>query len=428
MKRLYKLLFTLLLLPLFSFAQSNYKPGYLVTLKGDTLRGFIDFQEWDSNPTAISFKSAFNDRNHQSFSVNDISYFNVNDLAAYKKYTCAISMDETNTAHLVSGRDTSYKIETVFLKILQKGNNVELYSYTDGLKTRFYISEAPGYIPTELVYRIYEDSGVAEHKEGNTAIENTFLKQLFALANKYNVLDDNLTDFLQKANYVQPDLLTIVSRINKVSKSEYEKKYAGRGKFNLIAGLALNITNTSSPAASAYSSDGGGPSASYLPAISFGFNFVPNPDAGRVVFRSELSLAAAKFNSLYQLKVEPYTGVKFTYNQLTTSLIPQIIYNVYNSADFKFYLGFGFLLSYANFSNVVFEGQNTDATVTAISQNNPFYFDKVDISFILKAGFQFNKKWEIVANYLPSASTTNAGYFDLTRSGEQIGVVYIIGK
>ena len=139
-------------------------------------------------------------------------------------------------------------------------------------------------------------------------------------------------------------------------------------------------------------------------------------------------MAAAKFNSRYQLKVEPYTGVKFTYNQLTTSLIPQIIYNVYNSADFKFYLGFGFLLSYANFSNVVFEGQNTDATVTAISQNNPFYFDKVDISFILKAGFQFNKKWEIVANYLPSASTTNAGYFDLTRSGEQIGVVYIIGK
>ena len=58
MKHFNKLLLSLFLLPFFSVAQSNYKPGYVVTSKGDTIHGFIDLQAWDSNPTAISFKPA----------------------------------------------------------------------------------------------------------------------------------------------------------------------------------------------------------------------------------------------------------------------------------------------------------------------------------------------------------------------------------
>jgi hypothetical protein len=36
----------LLFLPFLSLAQSNYKRGYVITPKGDTLRGYIDFKEW----------------------------------------------------------------------------------------------------------------------------------------------------------------------------------------------------------------------------------------------------------------------------------------------------------------------------------------------------------------------------------------------
>jgi hypothetical protein len=45
MKFFYKVLLAVILLPAFSYAQSNYKPGYVVNLKGDTLRGFIDCRE-----------------------------------------------------------------------------------------------------------------------------------------------------------------------------------------------------------------------------------------------------------------------------------------------------------------------------------------------------------------------------------------------
>jgi len=40
-----------------SLAQSNYKPGYVVDLRNDTLKGFIDYKEWENNPKTFTFKS-----------------------------------------------------------------------------------------------------------------------------------------------------------------------------------------------------------------------------------------------------------------------------------------------------------------------------------------------------------------------------------
>src|ERR1700744_3221214 len=139
MKQISKLLMTLLLLPIFSIAQSNYKPGSVVDLKGDTIRGFVDYRSWDANPTEVSFKSSLGDSKPQRFTLNDISFFKVEGDAAYKKFSCSISMDETNTAHLGSGKDTSSRTDVVFLKVLQTGSNLALYTYTDALKTRFYV-------------------------------------------------------------------------------------------------------------------------------------------------------------------------------------------------------------------------------------------------------------------------------------------------
>ena len=39
-------------------AQSDYQAGYVVDLKGDTLRGLIKYERWDRNPRKVSFKSA----------------------------------------------------------------------------------------------------------------------------------------------------------------------------------------------------------------------------------------------------------------------------------------------------------------------------------------------------------------------------------
>src|ERR1700761_784153 len=121
-----KLLKTVLIffLPIYAMAQSNYESGYVVTERGDTLRGFIDNRRWESNPDAVSFKKDINAADHQRFTIADIVSFHVGDFASYRKYTVSVSKDITDMSHIQGSRDTTFEMETVFLKILQKGKNV----------------------------------------------------------------------------------------------------------------------------------------------------------------------------------------------------------------------------------------------------------------------------------------------------------------
>src|ERR1700743_111735 len=115
-------------------------------------------------------------------------------------------MDATDKDHLSSSRDTSYREAAVFFKVLQKGSNLALYTYVDELKTRFYVGEAPDFAIKELVYRLYYNGGAdVSGQKGNTVTENTYMKQLFALANKYNVLNDNFQWDIEHAGYNSDD-------------------------------------------------------------------------------------------------------------------------------------------------------------------------------------------------------------------------------
>ena len=419
-------------MPFVLIGQSNYKPGYVVTLKGDTLHGFIDYRGWDANPTEISFKLAIDNRKTQKFTTSDITLFSIENIETYQKYICSISLDETNTTHLISIRDTSFKIDTVFLKILQRGKNLTLYVYTDDLKTRYYISEAADHVPTELIYRIFDDTGLVDRntgrKEGNTVIENTFLKQLFALANKYNVLDENLSRFFETAKYIQPDLLEIVSKINHISKSEFAKKYQERSKINFFGGVSLNISHTSSNAASTYTASGGGPYTSYLPAVSLGVNFMPKPNSGKVEFRAELLFAETRFNENYVLKISPAIPFNASYNQLSTSFMPQVIFNLYNAEKLKIYFGIGIAATYYSYGKTYFGSQNPNLSDDGLGKDEPWVFNYWDNSFLIKAGAKFNKNWGIFFNYLTSTVSAQGGYFQFDNTNKQIGLVYFFGK
>ncbi len=423
MKHFNALLAIVLLLPLVSLAQSNYKPGYVVTSKGDTVRGFIDYQDWGSNPTSISFKAAIANRDKRTFKISDMRLFNITGLAVYQKHVCSISMDARSASNTVSARDTTFRIDTVLLRVLQIGKNVALYTYTDGLKTRFYIGETPDFIPVELIYRIYESTNA----DGNNGVvtENSFQKQLFALAGKYNALDDQLTSLLQRSEYDSGDLLLIVSHINNISKSEFDKKYAHHSKITWYSGLALNISSTTANSYAPYTMGGGPGHTSYLPAIKFGIDFLPNAD-GAVEFKADISANFTQFSTLYQLDVSPYTGAKAYYNQTGIALTPQVLFNIYNAPDFKFYIGAGLSYTYNTYSDAVFEPQVSPGAVNFPVEG--YYFTSSAFHFLAKAGFRIHKNLEVYFEYYTPDAATQSPYFDLYNENKQIGVNYYFGK
>jgi hypothetical protein len=423
-KYLYKSLFLALILPLFSLAQSNYKPGYVVTLKGDTLHGFIDYREWNSNPVSINFKTTTADNKIRKFSSEAIDFFSIDGLEEYKQYSGPVSTDATDANHINEGIDSSFRTATIFLKVLQKGNKVSFFSYADDIKTRFYIKEGADPSPKELIYRLYfiaENANTVTERRVTMA-ENTYMRQLYSLAQKNNLLTDALQLDIEHSGYNKSDILKIVSKINGISKTEYQKAYADEAKLNLFVGAGVNITSTI-PSGS-YQTAGGTSYTSYGPEVSFGINFFANPNTGKLIFRTELMLGEGYYRSAYTNKVSPYVPISYKYDQLEFSIVPQIIYNFYNATNFKVYAGIGAAVTFYKYSNALFSSQDGKTPVAQIIQDNPYFFSPYNTLIMLKGGMQFTKKWGIFVDYLTTAPVTRGPYFVLNYSTLQAGINY----
>src|SRR4051812_6250005 len=132
------LLYFFLLLPFLSTAQSNYKPGYIFENSGDSIPGLIDYKESDKNPSTIWFKSTV-DAPAKVYKVEDCKGYGVNGIERYERFSVKKSLSTEELSKLSVGLDTSWTRVTVLLKVIQAGKKLSLYSYTDNIKTRFYL-------------------------------------------------------------------------------------------------------------------------------------------------------------------------------------------------------------------------------------------------------------------------------------------------
>jgi hypothetical protein len=204
-----------------SFAQ-GYKEAYAVTEKGDTLKGYIDHSGLDRNPRLVKFKQT-GIGEVQKLPISQIRSFAFTELEQYERHVVSISLDETSEHRLNSGRDTSAKIDTVFLEVLQTGKYVTLYAYTDDIKSRFYTSDATDKTPAELIFKLYYPAASGSYNR-ETKSEASYKKQLSALALKNNMLGDDMKKAIDKAEYTQAAMQEVVGKINGTQKSEIAKK------------------------------------------------------------------------------------------------------------------------------------------------------------------------------------------------------------
>jgi hypothetical protein len=259
---------------------------------------------------------------------------------------------------------------------------------------------------------------------GRTINENTYQKQLFALALKYKLLDDKLTNMIESADYEKGDLLKIVSQMNHVTKADYEKKYSDKSLVRLyISGGAATVT-TSTTAGSDYSLTGGTASTSVLPFFAVGADMVPDPN-GSAEFKIDISVNPARFNNVYKLIVSPYGTERASYNQLSFYLAPQAMYNIYNGQSFKFYLGAGLMISYNTYSNPYFGAANGGTSGVV---DEPYFFNDFGDGFLLKTGVKIGRNIELFFTYYGSTAATRQGYFSLDSQPKEFGLSYIFGK
>lgn len=126
-----------LLLVLFGYSQQNYLPGFIVKLKGDTLRGLINYQNTEKNPLNVYFRV---DMNHAPdiFSPQELQSFAVAD-EIYITATVSINEGFYTTRDLGTSSQVSLGTGTVFLQTLVKGNKSLYYLEDSKGREQFYI-------------------------------------------------------------------------------------------------------------------------------------------------------------------------------------------------------------------------------------------------------------------------------------------------
>src|SRR3569833_2747356 len=159
MKSILRAILIALICPLTLFAQSNYKPGYVVNSHGDTIKGFINYREWSRSPAQISFKDNLSAAQGKNFNVKNATAFAVTGFEYYERHIVNISTDSLDINYLHNKAENKFIADTVFLRLITKGAHVSLYTYTDAIKQRFYISQGNNRDePEELAYHAYYDA------------------------------------------------------------------------------------------------------------------------------------------------------------------------------------------------------------------------------------------------------------------------------
>jgi len=399
-------------IPFILSAQKNFKPGYVVNLKGDTASGFIDYKEWDYSPTRIVFKPSDANADEREHTAKDLSFFDITGNEAYRRFVVNISLHPVKLAD-ISGRDTSWKTDTVFLKVIHAGKKVSLFSYTDWIKERFYILKEGQQQPTELIIREYL-------KDGSLSLitENTYRGQLISLMNASGSYSEKLLQRISEATYEEDDLKKIILLMNGTGKKEQleEKKLQ---RVYWFAGAGLQRDNLSFGVDHVFAIYPTTTNLSWLPKVSAGFDFFANPNVGKLFYRIEAGYQINKSS----IKANMAGDVKWVYELSNSTFFvqPQLNYTLYNTAKLKIPIGIGFGYSMINYSKnrykKVYPSGDEDSQV-----DNYLDLRKGITTLLARVSVVFHNKIEASFLYRPSAALTKSIAYGMGTSNMQLQV------
>jgi hypothetical protein len=140
-----------------SYSQKNFKSGYIVDIQNDTIKGTIDYRNWDKSPKAIVFKNSADSKvnirtpkNIQSFGV------------AGERYVAGIvTVDKSGDreSDLTETENLKYKTDTAFLQVLVDGSKSLYYLKDENSKTFFFIWQNGIFVPLEIIKFLEKGDG-----------------------------------------------------------------------------------------------------------------------------------------------------------------------------------------------------------------------------------------------------------------------------
>lgn len=217
------------LVPNTVIAQKNYKPGYVVTHQGDTIKGLIQFLEWDNNPEKINFKPSLSEK-ETAYDVLLIRSFQV----ANEIYETAIVQKELSPRTIdaiTSSPEYILNIDTVFVKLLSGGNKSLYYLKNVNEEANLYIKR--NNTIELLLYKKYINviNGVTQIAE-----RKDYITQL----SDYLPECATVFDHIESVRYKKSDLVVMFKEYFKCTGNDVayiETSEHIKSKFGILAGV-----------------------------------------------------------------------------------------------------------------------------------------------------------------------------------------------
>ena len=408
MKTLNIAVILLIISPFIALSQSNYKPGYVIKNSGDTLKGYINYKEWNESPKTIEFKQVTTDARSVSYNAPDIKSFRVNGLDSYISYVGPVTTGKTHTIEgLPNFLDTAVRQDEVFLRVISSGPNVKLLYNIDREKYRYFILETNS-TPYELKFYQYLDNNQ------RIISSSPFIDQIDLLLKKYASTNINATGRVNVEDYSEDAITRYVKIINN-NKSVEEARSSGH-RFFIGAGVNYSLGTFNGPDGFNYQPH----ASSVFPLISLGVDLLTNPAIQKSFFRIQVSLSGASptFNSSVGY---------FSSREYLANLVGQYIINLYNTEKLKYFIGFGAAFTNTFVTNSKFVATTGGVVVSPLSIQplgnsypalkigdsfqNPYDFGKGGLDILFKTGVVLNKKIELSLDIAPFSLgfSTNAG-------------------
>jgi hypothetical protein len=246
------------------FGKQNFLPGYLINLQGDTIQGFIDYQEWSNNPEEVGFKES-KYRTPVYYGSHDIHGFGVLD----KHFVSANVQREISPFkdHLLEA-DPNLHLEWVHV-FLQKlvASDKSLYYLKDADdKEHFYILEDTSL--TLLLHKVYIEYSNNVRKEYHN------MRYIGQLTRYFWDRPDILKE-IANTYYSRSDLESLFEHYLK--KTGQKKAFVNQdsrvtGTYGIVAGTSVTMLGIETD----YLNAGFGPSVNFTGGFSADFAMAGN--------------------------------------------------------------------------------------------------------------------------------------------------------
>ncbi|MEX8546803.1 MAG: hypothetical protein V5804_04300 [Mucilaginibacter sp.] len=418
MKLLLKLSLLFIAFPYFAIAQNNPKPGYRVTLAGDTIKGYVDYREWDNNPTSFKFKTD-PDLKFQTYSIANTSAFAITKLGYFEKQIVSVSMNKIQLSELSNVVDTGKITDTVFLKVLAKGKNINLYSYTDQLKTRYYYAETGIKGIHEFTHYLLKPKS-----DNNSFVEVNSTAELNYLAMKYNPA---IAAQITGIQYTKEAMLKITSLINGGNEKE-QFKTESKTQVLFFAGIGASYSTLKFTNLPALVSPGINKN-NLLPYATVGVDIYPNKITQKLLFKLQASFVPDQhelFSSIPDYNND-ITTTSLKFKQYTISILPQIVYNFYSRNNLKIYVGTGASVNLSFYNNYKYIVTYKSAFTNSTNSTKYPQFDSLWLSFPINVGIVLNNRIDIGFYYFIPSSITNYAGITGDITSYRAGISYLFG-